>query len=555
LTETKKQPSNSSSKHISGFYSNLGFKCLLRLAGVLAGVGVFLCFFPPTLQAEVSEDRLQQLQKHLQEDPEDKETLLALALEYSVQKQFKKAVETYFALLKIDPNNFHAYNNLGILYKKTGQFKDSLYCYQQALKLNPESYWVPYNMGLAYEAMGRMQEAREAYGKALSLNPDFSLALQRLRELSEEPGKLAPLPEPPGSKIYLVDAPGAQPRLVDGVGKTSEGKPGDKTEDKPEGKPEGKPGEPAKETPKTESGKTPTKETPSEKNQEKIAEKTAEKSPGKTPKKQAQIASELVRTARAGPGASLFNQAMDSLDKEDLPKAIEMYVRCVLTERDFLAEPDNGLIQKALTYLRERPNSMKEGMFFRAFFSAITGNLASAVPDLKVYVDQNAGKKGAERVFLAEAQSLIDRHGRELAEAAALKASQASEAAIIAEARIASQRVASEAASFTPRLDDLALKQMDVDAIIDEANRLSRDARIRDAIAVLQVGLEKEPENVRLLMAMGNAYTDLMFLKGDNEAGRMAREIFSRVVRLSPAGSKEATLSLNFINELDNRLK
>ncbi|OIP32323.1 hypothetical protein AUK22_00150 [bacterium CG2_30_54_10] len=96
---------------------------------------------------------------------------------------------------------------------------------------------------------------------------------------------------------------------------------------------------------------------------------------------------------------------------------------------------------------------------------------------------------------------------------------------------------------------------MDVDAIIDEANRLSRDARIRDAIAVLQVGLEKEPENVRLLMAMGNAYTDLMFLKGDNEAGRMAREIFSRVVRLSPAGSKEATLSLNFINELDNRLK
>lgn len=136
-------------------------------------------------------------------------------MEYSLADDFVKAVETYFALLRIDANNFHAYNNLGILYK-SGQFRDSLHCYKQAERINPDSYWVPYNMGLCYESMGRMQEARESYGRALSLNPSFNQALQRLRSLSDE-GAGGDVPQLPGlaeSQIYVVDSETSQPRTI-----------------------------------------------------------------------------------------------------------------------------------------------------------------------------------------------------------------------------------------------------------------------------------------------------------------------------------------------------
>lgn len=489
--------------------------------------------------AEIASSRIPELKKRLQDDPTDREALLALALEYSLERQYDKAVETYFALLRIDPNNFHAYNNLGILYKKAGQFRDSLYCYQQAQKIDPNSYWVPYNMGLAYEAMGRMQEAREAYGRALSLNPDFTLALQRLRELSEEPGAVKPLPKPPGAQIYLADAPDGQPRLVGGSSGTTSSS-GSAAAGAAVGAAGG--GKPAAPAP---SGSAVAEKPPAEKASTGAGRPAVAKpKPGRG-----------LRTARTGPGAALFNQAMDALERDDLPKAIEFYVRCVLTERDFLAEPENGLIAKGLALLRDRPNIMKDGLFYRGFFTAITGNLAGAVNDLKIYLEQGPEQKVMETVFLEEAHRLVARYEREVAELEALKAKQAAEAAALAEARAAAARAASATATFTPRLDDVTLKQMDVDSIIDEANRLSRDARILDAIAVLKVGLEKDPDNLTLLMAMANAYTDLMFLKGDNEAGRMARELFARVVTQAPPDAKEHKLAQSFIEELDNRLK
>ncbi|HEY9069404.1 MAG TPA: hypothetical protein VIV61_04050, partial [Candidatus Ozemobacteraceae bacterium] len=109
--------------------------------------------------------------------------------------------------------------------------------------------------------------------------------------------------------------------------------------------------------------------------------------------------------------------------------------------------------------------------------------------------------------------------------------------------------------SFTPRVDDVTLKTYSIDQILDEANRLSRDNRTRDAIAVLRSGLEKEPDNVRLLMAAGNAYVDLLLQKNERDAGLMARDLFEKVSRVAPADSKEAGIAASMIRELDSRLK
>jgi tetratricopeptide (TPR) repeat protein len=170
------------------------FDVLATARTLFLAVCVFICLFSLLIEeahGAINASRIYQLQQRLIENPRDVESHLNIAMEYGAANDFLKAVEAYFTLLRVDPNNFHAYNNLGILYKKSGQYRDSLHCYEQAEKIDPESAWVPYNKGLCYEAMGRMQEARESYGRALSLNPSFSQALQRLRILSGSEEQIA----------------------------------------------------------------------------------------------------------------------------------------------------------------------------------------------------------------------------------------------------------------------------------------------------------------------------------------------------------------------------
>lgn len=492
-----------------------------------AGAGLLFCAANPVVPAafaqtaaEVTASKVPDLQKKLQEDPENTEILLQLALEYSLQKEYSKAVDIYFKLLKLDPNNFHAYNNLGILYKKTGQYADALHCYEQARRLQPDSYWVPYNMGLAYESMGRMQEARESYGKALSLNPDFGQALQRLRELSDDPARVSPLPPPPGAQVLVADRPSGEPKAVSAPKAGGEMAGGEKPAAS------GKPSDTASPA-AADTGEKPEK-----------PEKPAKSG----------LAMPMIRTLRTGPAATLYNEAMDALEKEELTKAVEIYVRCVIMEREFLSEPENGLIQKGLELLNDRPNSMNEGLFYRGYLLSISKSLDKAIPDLEAYIAKNP--KGP---FVDEAQKIMKRYESDRAAAELLKQQQASAAAVLEAAKAAQQAAAP--GSFTPRPDDVTLKTFSADQILDEANRLSRENRTRDAIAVLRSGLEKEPENLPLLMAIGNAYVDLLLQKSDRDAGLMARDIFEKVVRIAPADSKESGIAAGIIKELDSRLK
>jgi len=486
---------------------------------MLAVVFLLLSGVAIPLQAEPAETRVYGLQQRLIDNPRDIEAHLQLAMEYSVANNFVKAVETYFALLRIDADNFHAYNNLGILYRKSGQFRDSIHCYQQAARINSDSYWVPYNMGLCYEAMGRMQEARESYGRALSLNPSFTQALQRLRSLSET-GSNEIVPALPGlseSQIYLVDSETGQPRVYS-------------------------PTVPTPATAKPASVKTAPESVPPAA-PEKISEKVVERI------KREKEARKQFRTTRKGPAAAIFNQAMDALDTGNIEKAIEYYVSCIITERDLLAEPENGLIRKGLEYLKERPNRMPDGIFYRGLLIFISGNLELAVPDMQSYLETSRSRgKDANKLYMDEASRILERHE---AEKAAIEAKEQERAALLASA----QNIATEIPEpEQPRASDFVLKRMSVDQIIDEADRLSRESRLQDAVAVLETGLQSDPDDLRLLMKSANAYTDMLLLKGDKEAGKMALERFEKVVRKAPENSRESALAGEMIQELKSRI-
>ncbi|MDD3146339.1 MAG: tetratricopeptide repeat protein [Candidatus Riflebacteria bacterium] len=489
-----------------------------------------LLFHASSIEASINAGKIYQLQQRLIDNPRDIEAHLNLAMEYSLANNFVKAVEAYFMVLRIDPDNFHAYNNLGILYKKSGQYRDSLHCYKQAERLNPDSYWVPYNMGLCYESMGRMQEARESYGRALSLNPSFTQALQRLRALSESGESVPPLPGLEESQIYLVDSATGQPRAY--------------------GQPEGA-------TPSADQAKlakVDNKTAP-----QKVAPAPAPEKISDRLQKEREIRKEgaAYRTSRKGPVASIFNQAMEALDSDNIERALELYVSCIIAERDFLAEPENGLIRKGLEHLKDRPNRMPNGIFYRGLLIYISGNLDLAVPDLKNFLASVGGKPGTNSQFVSEAGRIIERYEADIAAREALAKEKADALAAARAAAVASAQNSSTGTEDTDkaRPSDFVLKRMNVDQIIEEADRLSRESRLNDAVAVLETGLSSEPDDLRLLMKSANAYTDMLLLKGDQEAGKMALARFEKVFAKAPENSREWAVSQEMITELKKRVR
>ncbi|MEW6712326.1 MAG: hypothetical protein AB1403_21070, partial [Candidatus Riflebacteria bacterium] len=344
----------------------------------------------------------------------------------------------------------------------------------------------------------------------------FTQALQRLRSLSD-PDFNEVVPQLPGleeSMVYLVDGQTQQPKVHD-------------TRPVQQAKVPEKKSEPAK----------PALEAPP-----KISEKI---------EKQAVAEKKKVRTKKTGPAAAIFNQAMEALDKEQMEKAVELYARCIIAERDLLAEPENGLIKKGLEFLKDRPNRMPEGLFLRGFLIAIAGNLELAVPDLKAFSDQNKDKKDEDSVFLAEARKMLQRHDALVAEREALAKQQEEEQAKAAELARQATPVEPEEA----RASDFVVKRMNVDEVLAEADRLSRSGRQQDAIAVIKVGLESDPDNLQLLMKSANSYTDLLLLKGDQEAGRMALMQFEKIFSRAPENSREWAVAQEMITELKKRIR
>ncbi len=530
--ETKKPLLNSLSKQDNRCFDSL-FRQTTKIGrGVLP---LFCCILlsNPNCYAAVNQANVRQLQQKIIDNPKDVDAHLKLALEYSMGNDFVKAVETYFALLRIDPNNFHAYNNLGILYKQSGQFRDSLHCYQQAQRIDPDSCWVPYNMGLCYEAMGRMQEARESYGQALSLNPSFSQALQRLRILSSD-GADQPVPELPGlseSQIYIADSKVSKPVIRSQNTETTVVAKAVKTQPT------------VKSTEKTEKSEKAEKT-------ERISERLEKE---KNQKKSVNLKH---RTSRKGPAAMVFNQAMDALESGKTELAIELYVNAIIAERELLSEPENGLIRQGLTFLKDRPNRMSNGLFYRGMLIYISGHIDLAIADLKNYSDvvSKSDKASSVSQYLEEAKRIIDKYEAEKQAIAQMEAERKAAIALAEQQKLAQQASAKPEEEIA-RPSDFALKRMDIDQIIQEADKLSRESRLTDAVAVLESGLSRDPSNIQLLMKSANAYTDMLLLKGDNEAGKMALVRYKKVMGFAQPNSREAAIAKEMIDELNKRVR
>ena len=252
----------------------------------------------------------------------------------------------------------------------------------------------------------------------------------------------------------------------------------------------------------------------------------------------------------------VFNQAMDALEAGKTELAVELYVNSVIAERELLSEPENGLIRQGLTYLKDRPNRMANGLFYRGMLIYIAGHIDLAIPDLKNYseVVSKSDKASSVSQYLEEANRIISKYKAEKDAIAAMEAERKA-AIALAEQQKKAQEAAAKPEEEVARPSDFALKRMDIDQIIQEADKLSRESRLTDAVAVLESGLKREPDDIQLLMKSANAYTDMLLLKGDNEAGKMALVRYKKVSALASSNSKEAAIAKEMIDELNKRVR
>jgi Flp pilus assembly protein TadD len=74
---------------------------------------------------------------------------------------WQRAIDSFNAALKAEPDNAEFHNGLGYAYRKAGKFDASFRHYRQALQLNPELKSAHEYIGEAYLATGNTVKARE----------------------------------------------------------------------------------------------------------------------------------------------------------------------------------------------------------------------------------------------------------------------------------------------------------------------------------------------------------------------------------------------------------
>ncbi|UCE72590.1 MAG: tetratricopeptide repeat protein [Nitrospiraceae bacterium] len=140
-----------------------------------------------------------ELQKSLQLDPQNKETLNSLGYISARFKKYDEAVSYYEKAIALDPQYSFARNNLGVAYLEMGQWDQAIEQFESAL-VNP-TYGTPEraytNMGYAYYKKGDYLNAESVLKEAETRNPTFILAMYRLglvyKELGDDAAAIAEL--------------------------------------------------------------------------------------------------------------------------------------------------------------------------------------------------------------------------------------------------------------------------------------------------------------------------------------------------------------------------
>ncbi|MEW6536139.1 MAG: DUF1266 domain-containing protein [Candidatus Auribacterota bacterium] len=88
-----------------------------------------------------------------------------------------EALKAYDDAIKLDPNNYRAWNERGLIFEKWADWEEALKSHEKAVTINPGFALGWTNKGYVLGELNRDSEALQAHETALDIQPDFPLAL------------------------------------------------------------------------------------------------------------------------------------------------------------------------------------------------------------------------------------------------------------------------------------------------------------------------------------------------------------------------------------------
>lgn len=102
---------------------------------------------------------------------------------YLDEESWEKARISLERAVKLNGNNYYAWNNLGYVFIRQGKFKEALHPLQKAVALEPPVAFIYNNLGIVWENLGELNRAAEMYKRALEIKPDYSKAKTNLQRV------------------------------------------------------------------------------------------------------------------------------------------------------------------------------------------------------------------------------------------------------------------------------------------------------------------------------------------------------------------------------------
>lgn len=111
-----------------------------------------------------------------------------LALETN---DLKTAVESFEEATRLDPSSYDAFVYLAVAYSKQSRYNRAIGALKKATDIRPNSAPAHYNLGRAYDAAGVPKEAWAEYKNALNIDAFYGKAREAMSDLSDRLPELA----------------------------------------------------------------------------------------------------------------------------------------------------------------------------------------------------------------------------------------------------------------------------------------------------------------------------------------------------------------------------
>jgi tetratricopeptide (TPR) repeat protein len=135
-------------------------------------------------------DALAFARKWHEENPAEVKALFFQGVALAATGRFVEAETIYRRALKLDAEDFKAWNNLaGVLFDSLNKPMDAIRCMERALKVEPQNKLGWSNLASMVGRLGRHEKALEFAGRALALDPNMIEALLHRAAAAKALGK------------------------------------------------------------------------------------------------------------------------------------------------------------------------------------------------------------------------------------------------------------------------------------------------------------------------------------------------------------------------------